>query len=278
MSRPLPYYEFFHPTDFSESCLSAFHHSLALTVAAQGSLTIFHSGYPNEEYRRERWPKARQTLSRWGLLPPGAPREAVAGLGISIKKLQTKSGDPVAGIHKHAEREESELLVLATHARLGLSRILHKEIATSSMRALKRPALLFPGTAKTLVNHDTGRLKLSRVLIAVDHDPEAGPALRAVARLIATAGAAEGVCREVHVGKTPPLNERPEIAGWSWETKVLAPGNVDDTVTREAVEWNADLIALVSRGRDHLVDVFLGSTLDQLLNGSPCPVLAVPAP
>jgi nucleotide-binding universal stress UspA family protein len=218
----------------------------------------------------------RQTLSHWGLLPPGAPREAVADLGLTIKKLQTNSSDPVAGIHTHVERQESELLVLGTHARLGLSRILHQEVATASMRAAKRPALFFPGTAKSLVNLDNGRLGLQRVLIAIDHDPGAAPALTAAARLIATAGAANGICREVHVGTTPPLNERLEIPGWTWETKVLPLGNVDDTLTREAQEWDADLIAMVSRGRDHLADLFLGSTLDQILNGSPCPVLAVP--
>ena len=37
-------------------------------------------------------------------------------------------------------------------------------------------------------------------------------------------------------------------------------------------------IAFNTLGGNLQQNVFLGSTLDQLLNGSPCPVLAVPAP
>lgn len=276
MSYP-PYADFFHPTDFSPACLSAFYHGLAMTMATRGALTIFHSGYPNEGYRQERWPRVRATLAHWGMLEPGAPREAVAELGVRIAKRQTSSSDPVAGIHKHAARLDSELLVLATHARVGLSRVLHKEVAAASMRALHRPGLFFPSTAKSLVDFDTGRLKLERVLVAVDHDPAPAAALRAAARLVATFAASGGVCREVHVGATPPLSERPEISGWTWEMKVLPAGDVDAEVIREATDWDADLIAMVSRGRDHLADLFLGSTLDRVLHGSPCPVLAVPA-
>jgi nucleotide-binding universal stress UspA family protein len=277
MARAIPYRKFFHPTEFSDSCLPAFCHALAVTVAARGDLTIFHSRNPDEPQRKECWPQARATLAQWGMVPPGAEDEALFGLGVTINKLETRSTDPVAEIHRQAVRAESDLMFLGTHARLGWSRIRHKEVATSSMRAVGRPSLFLPGTAKSLVDPGTGKLKLERVLIAVDHDPGPAPAMQAVGRLIATVGAPRGICLELHVGKTLPLTGRPEIPGWTWERKLLPPGNVDAKVTKEAVEWDADLIAMVSRGRDQLTDLLTGTMLDQILNGSPCPVLAVPA-
>jgi nucleotide-binding universal stress UspA family protein len=272
-----PYFEFFHATDFSEPCLEAFYHALAMTVAARGSLTVFHSGYPTEEYRKERWPRARATLARWGLLADGATSEAVAELGITIKKVQTNAVDPVASIQRHAEREESDLLLMATHARSGLARLFHKEVAAPAMRRSRRPALLFPSTGRRFIDLQSGELKLQRILIACDHDPVADPALLAVGRLIATVGSSGGVCREVHVGRTPPLCRRPHVPGWEWQSELLE-GDPEDALVQLARAWDADLVAMVSRGRDHLADLVLGSTLDRVLAESPCPVLAVPAP
>ena len=275
MSPAPPYLDFFHPTDFSEPCLMAFYHALAMTVACRGELTVFHSGYPSEPFRQERWPRVRPILTRWGMLAPGATREDVGALGITVKKRQTSGLDTVAGIAKQAVRDESDLLIMATHARSGLARLVHKEIAAPTLRRVQRPALLFPGECRGFLDLETGRPRLERVLIAVDHQPSAEPALRAVARLLATFGPSEGVCREVHVGSTPPLSARPEIPGWSWEQRTVQ-GHPDERLMAEAEEWKADLIALVSRGRDHLVDAFLGSTLDHVLSASACPVLAVP--
>jgi nucleotide-binding universal stress UspA family protein len=277
MATATPYRKFFHPTDFSESCLPAFDHALAVTVAARGALTIFHACDPEETKHLERWPPVEATLAKWGRVAPGANEEAVFALGLTIDKVETRSTDAVAEIHRQSVRSQSDLLFLATHARTGLSRIRHKEVATSSMRAVGLPSLFLPSTAKSLVDPGTGKLKLERVLIAVDHDPGPEPALRAVGRLLATIGAPAGICREVHVGKTFPLTGRPQTPGWTWERMLLPPGNVDAKVTQQAVEWDADLIAMVSRGRDQLADLLLGTMLDQILNGSPCPVLAVPA-
>lgn len=256
--------------------MEAYYHALALTVAGQGSLTVYHSGKTSESYQKDRWPRTRATLARWGMLPHDAPRHAVAQLGICLKKLQKPSNDPVAGIRKYAEREDCELLIMGTHARSGLARLLNTEVATSAMRKLKRPALLFPPACRRFVDLDTGQLRLNRVMVAVDHSPVGAPALEGVARLIACAGVREGTCREIHVGTTPPLNDRPEIAGWNWESSLLQ-GEINKSIVDAARNWEADLLALVSRGRDHLADLVLGSTLDQVLAESPCPILAVPA-
>lgn len=277
MADPPPYRTFFHPTDLRDSSLPAFQHALALTVAARGALTIYHCSAPDEATRKEHWPQVRATLAGWGLTQPGLESETFDGLGVSVTKSETRASDPVVEIERLANRAEAELLVLATHARLGLSRMRHKAVATSSMRALGRPALFFPETARGVID-EAGKVRLERVLIAVDHDPGPAPAMRAVARLIATVGAPAGICREVHVGKTLPLTGRPKTPGWTWERKLLPPGNVDAMVTKEAVDWNADLIAMVSRGPDQLTDLIKGSMLEQILNGSPCPVLAFPAP
>ena len=90
---------------------------------------------------------------------------------------------------------------------------------------------------------------------------------------LSSASNLSGGPRRVHAATLRAARRR----GLDLGDATVAPGNVNDAVIGHAQDWNADLIAMVSRGRDHLVDMFLGSTLDQILNSSPCPVLAVPA-
>ena len=61
-----------HPSDFSEASEVAFAHALKGALVAGARLTLFHvSSDMTAEWSD--FPAVRQTLERWGLLPPGSP-------------------------------------------------------------------------------------------------------------------------------------------------------------------------------------------------------------
>src|SRR5262249_50684856 len=75
-----------HPTDFSEGSRVAFHHALKAAILAKAKLTLFNVSADGAGDWAD-FPGVRETLERWGLLPPGSPRSAVGEqLGIAARK------------------------------------------------------------------------------------------------------------------------------------------------------------------------------------------------
>jgi hypothetical protein len=65
-----------HASDFSAASEVAFAHALKAALIAKSQLTIMHV-FPNMTTEWTDFPGVRETLARWGLLPPDSPRSAV---------------------------------------------------------------------------------------------------------------------------------------------------------------------------------------------------------
>ena len=61
-----------HPTDFSAGSLVAFHHALKAALIAKSKFTILHVATGASREWKD-FPGVRQTLERWGVIPPGSP-------------------------------------------------------------------------------------------------------------------------------------------------------------------------------------------------------------
>jgi nucleotide-binding universal stress UspA family protein len=59
-------------TDFSAEGRKAFHTALALALFYRAGLEILHVSSPSRETAWKDFPKVRDTLEAWGLLPPGS--------------------------------------------------------------------------------------------------------------------------------------------------------------------------------------------------------------
>src|SRR5688500_10807099 len=73
-----PLYRIFHPTDLSTASEVAFVHALQLALAARGELRIMHVDPDIPQTDWSGFPQVRDTLERWGLLPPGSSKSDVA--------------------------------------------------------------------------------------------------------------------------------------------------------------------------------------------------------
>src|SRR5512145_199679 len=93
-----------HPSDFSEASEVAFAHALKAALIAGARLTLFHVS-PDMRGEWSDFPGVRQTLERWGLLPPGSPRSAVPALGIDVRKIIAYDHNPVSSLLRYLDTQ-----------------------------------------------------------------------------------------------------------------------------------------------------------------------------
>lgn len=271
-----------HPSDFSRASLIAFGHALKIALGSKAELEIVHVQRHKigsaKDVHWSAFPGVRATLARWNILPADAETDEVAKLGLRIKKILNSEHDPLAAMIHYCETHPPDLLVLATHQREGLDRWLHKPVAETLARRSRALTLFVPTHGQGFISPANGAVTLRRILIPVDHTPNAQAAVEEAFFL------AEGLdCHEVHfrllhVGteKGMPTLFLPHHPGYQWE-QCLLNGDPVEVILSEATLWEPDLIAFTTQGHMDFLDALRGSTTERVLRGAHCPVLAVPA-
>lgn len=267
-----------HPTDFSHGSELAFVHALRLASATRGRLTILHVDPQGGAPDWNQYPAVRDTLHRWQLLPDHAHRSAVAQLGLDITKASIGDSHPSTGVLRYLEQHPADLIVLATHQRQGLARWLHREIAGQINQRFDGAALLIPYGSEGFVDPQTGISRLRRILLPADVLPHPQPAVELTADVLAALGSADCSVRLLHVGDPArqPAIQVPSAGQVDWQW-VHRSGPVVDTILSEADALAADLIVMTTAGRHGFLDALRGSTTEQIVQRSRCPVLAVHA-
>lgn len=274
MATP-PSWRFLHPTDFSEASEVAFVHALKLALVTRGQLHVLHVAPAGAPIQWKSFPGIREALERWGELPAGSPREAVAGLGINVVKVTAKAGDPVSATADYLGREPADVIVLATHQRDGFERWRQPSVAQAIARHVGEVALFVPAGVEGFVSATTGATRLRRVLVPVARTPTPQPAVDVVAAFASAAGEVAITFRLVHAGEDgfPDLTT-PGDVGWTWERHTLA-GDPGTALLQTMRDWPPDLVVMTTEGRHGFMDALRGSTTEQVVRAAPCPVLAV---
>lgn len=269
-----------HPTDFSAGGEVAFAHALRVALAVRGHFYLVHAQQleTDEDADWAAFPGVRSTLTRWGLLgPDAAPADVASRLGLKVTKSDIPDQDPTDAILRFTERNRSDLLVLATHAREGLARLLHGSIAESLARRAGMPTLFLPVGAGGFVDVVTGTASLRNILLPVDKASPPGQAARLALELADSLGGNDARIHVLHVGEqsdaptvTVEASQQPRLQTRS------AGGAVVAAIVEAAAELGAELIVMPTRGRDGLLDALLGSTTEQVLRQAGRALLAVP--
>jgi nucleotide-binding universal stress UspA family protein len=253
MNTVAPLQRIFHPSDFTRGSEVAFAHALKLALESKAALEIAHverhiAGNAADNHWTD-FPSIRATLARWGVLPTGAAREEVAKTGIDVKKIVLEGRDPVASMLFYCSRHPPDLLVLATHHREGLSRLLHHEVAEPLARRSRAMTLFIPQDGRGFISDENGAVTLRRILIPVDHMPNAQTALNEALFFTKELGSTPVEFRLLHVGSGTemPALELPQRPDWKFE-KRLAHGDVVAQILHEETEWSPDLMVLATRG------------------------------
>ncbi|MGE5445926.1 MAG: universal stress protein [Ignavibacteriales bacterium] len=267
----------FHPSDFSQASKVAFAHALKLALIAKAELSILHIASKTEDVHWTDFPGVRQTLERWGILPKGSSKEDVVRMGLQVQKIYRRDEDPVLSILRHIEKNSTDLIVLATNQRHGLSRWLHKTIAEPLARRSGEMTLFVPKGDEGFVSLNDGTINLQRILIPIDKTPSPQPAVEAASVLARVLGCKAVSFILLYVGEDrdmPPVSV-PEQEGWIWD-KIIRRGDVVEQILQVATEFSANLVVMTTQGHHGFLDALRGSTTERVLRGSRCPLLAVP--
>ena len=266
----------FHPSDFSEASEIAFAHALKIALMAGATLHMLHvsdeSRVPWEDF-----PGVRDTLERWGLIPAGSPRSAVARLGIDVRKVVRRDSDPVKASLSFLARHPPDVIVLAVHQRDGRMRWFQKSVGEPIARGSGQITIFVPHGVEGFVSRATGAVSLRTILIPIAQKPSPQPALDAAARFVRNLQLTAGTVTLLHVGDDgdAPAVRYPDVPGWTWN-RMTTTGDPADRILHVAGDIAADLIVMTTDGPDGFLDGLRGTTSVRVLNKARCPVANLP--
>lgn len=135
----LPLGTVLHPTDFSENSEFAFRMACALARDYNARLVLLHVMappmviYAGGPIPAEMWPSTDEVQEKLRKLEEQAHRVRV--------ESQVMEGDPVDMILRAAEETHSDVIVMGTHGRTGLGRLLMGSVAEAVIRKVPCPVL-----------------------------------------------------------------------------------------------------------------------------------------
>jgi nucleotide-binding universal stress UspA family protein len=266
-----------HPTDFSELSSKAFAHALRIALAAKGRLHLLHVDQPGEEATGA-FPQVRSALAQWGLIVGEELSSAIGDkLGIVVSNDRIGEREAVRGIRSYLDQHPVDLVVLGTHGRDGIERLVKGSIAEEVFQHSPIPTLFVSGASRGFVSEVSGDITLRRVLVPVDHKPAPARAVEAIRRFAHAFTGIDVATHLLHVGTAAPVvfsgSRELEFA----EPVIVRSGGVVDAILRAADEFEVDLIGMPTAGHHGIFDAVRGSTTERVLRHAPCPVLAVPA-
>jgi nucleotide-binding universal stress UspA family protein len=270
------------PVDLSTPSAQALRYAAALSLAVDGDLTVLYvrAAAPHQSDARE---STETTLEAFV--------SNVIGSGFSGRLLERR-GEPVTEILSSAA--DSDVIVMGTHGRTGLQRLLLGSVTERVIRRSRAPVLAVPPRLK---KDAQGSIRMASVMCAVDFSETSA---RAVDYAASIAAAARGRLVLVHAlewseemetlpsttRSSLPSSEDDAIAGMnelltdeirerSAPELVVGYGPAADELLRVGDERDVDLIVVGVRRRNPIDVTVFGSTTQRLIRYGSCAVLTV---
>lgn len=271
-------------------------------------VTVLHLYWPPEEY------------ARLGLRGPRNPLEpdpdvirdleprlrtltsSLAGSGTVTFKIQPAWGEPASNIAMSIEQEDFDVIVVGSHQRHGLARVLRPSVAAHLLRqAMRVPIICVPTTRPdAAVAGLPAAGRIATVLAPTDLSPLGNAAVAHAYALLRGGG---GVVELLHIRERglpqpvyayePPSRlteaERTTIeaqlrgvipsdaaaCGITTHVSVVDGGRAAESIVQAAERLRVDAISLGSHGRGGVGRAVLGSVSDEVVRRAHCPVLVV---
>ena len=284
-----PFRKIVFPVDYSEPCRAIVAYVEEMSRHFSANLTLVHAYGPEALARSPR-----------AITDPELPEEARILEQEQLRRFaaenfpehQTDSiaelGEPGRVIDKIVQRDGADVVMLATHGRGPVRRLLLGSVTAKVLHDLS--SAVWTGTGSVLAGY-APRLPYKSILCAMDETPEAEAALRAAA---AFARGYDARLSLVHVVEAPPATFQIDFSRYERQLMEAADLRLRELkaqlgldcphavigrplaegVREEAVRRGADLI-VTGRGRSQSAFGSFLSRLYSLVRHSPCPVLSV---
>lgn len=217
--------------------------------------------------------------------------------GGAVVQLEIAEGDPIDAVVRASQARRADLIVMGTHGRSGMDRLMLGSVAESVLRKAVCPVLTVPRRAETAAS-----LAFARILCAVDFSQASLRALQYASELAPAIGAelcalhvvelitgnGDGLREEIADAATDYREAFRQAALERLETAVPAAlgddRNVRQMVTigrphreivRIAEQEHFDLIVMGVEARNTADLLLFGSTTQHVLRRASCPVLTM---
>jgi nucleotide-binding universal stress UspA family protein len=263
-----------HPTDFSNASMEAFAHAMAFSLAARSRLYILHVAGDGEDHSSYTFPHVKRLLALWGKIGPHESPEAVEDrTGVRVSKIALAPGNTRRRIDEFIVSHGCDLMILSTHYRAALTRLVSNSVATGTADDSRVPTLFLRDDVTGFIDPQTGTCRLKTLLIPIGTEVS-DDVVRHIETIVGLV-APNVRTKMLHVGTDQPVIIQKE--GYQRVPPIeLRPGAVVETIVRTASDMSAGLIAMPTEGRHGLSDTLFGTTTERVLYQSPSPVLAVP--
>jgi universal stress protein A len=206
-------------------------------------------------------------------------------LGDVSPSFDVIEGALVETILEEARRRPHSMLIMGTHGRTGLDRIVHGSVAASVTHHAPCAVLVLPPRQSDDTEHVP---PFTRILCAVDFLPSSLAGLEHALRLAERTGAHLELVHVVETAGAPEAGDEalkrlrqhiPEGARqWCTVHERVLTGPPAQALLRVAEESLPDLIVMGTGDRFHLRSMWLGGATDRLMRSAHAPILIVPAP
>ena len=282
------------PTDFSACAEQAFSQAAYLAERYDAVLHVLHVAEPSLVLPPLGLTEADIAADLHLPLPEALPKKQRGGAGTLLNiEIPPLEGSVARAILAYAAQEDVDLIVMGTHGRRAIDRLLLGSVAAKVVRLAECPVFTV-GFEAALWEQGEAR----RILVPVDFSEHARLALACAKDLAAMYGAhldllhvIEETVLTAAYGMEPVVVQSPDVEGAArGALERLAqevgspevPHTVHVTVGHPAYEiagfaerQRTDLIVIATHGLTGIKRLLLGSVAEHVVHRAPCPVFTV---
>lgn len=276
------------PTDFSELATFALRYAAELARCSNAQLLVMHADpFLPPPYLTageiEEWLQALERAKAATRHYLVEHVRSVVGTQRDVESLLVEDS-PARAILETARRREADLIVMGTHGRSGLSRVMLGSVTERVLRESDRPVL----TIRYKADVSSGSpVSIRHLLCPVNYTPIARKALQHAVSLAQCFGAELTV---VHVleDEAPKASDREALARlceWVPEDarshchvkELVRRGDAAEQIIETARALGSDLIVLGAQHKRFFDTTVIGTTTVRVTRHAPCPVLVIPS-
>ena len=271
------------PTDFSETAAHALRYASSLALRLDACLLVVHGDLFISPI--DVMGAAMYTMSREDMVT--SARETMlqhAELNIDPRvpfDTRVIVAPPVNAILETVQESGAQLIVMGTHGRTGLRRLVVGSVTETVMRNATVPVIALNETS----SERGGEIR--KVLCPVTYTHSTANALRAAAHIVSNRRAPLVLVREVEGGDDPKTaaDELMRLRRWipielvdRCELKIVPAQPTSESILALASAVQPDLIAIGEVADRHMGEVLRGTVAERVLQHSACAVLTVADP
>jgi nucleotide-binding universal stress UspA family protein len=281
------------PTDFSESAEQALRQAVALALISKAELHIFHAVLLHAEdpqhlqtvlkgYSEHIDEEARKILEE--------KSGEIGNRGLDVSFSTARGVSPFEAIMEAVDNIKPDLIVMGTHGRTGVGRLILGSVAEKVLRHSPTSVLTVRKDSAVIGESDDSK----RVLVPVDFTDFSRRALEVATSFLSE----KDSLTLVHVVASPiypsfyagditnlfevdpelPSRIKTSLEEWLGDRPgeiVVTEGDAADEILKTAEKTRAGLIVMGSRGLSGADHLLMGSVTERIVRTSPVPVLTV---